>query len=71
MQFKSAATQGASKGSAKHALKCAPFLHLKCAYSQPLHLIENILAQKCSWRFKLPEHMLRFVCCPVCLDKLG
>eukprot|EP00983_Pelagomonas_calceolata_P041921 1138260-Pelagomonas_calceolata.AAC.1 len=34
----------------EHVPKYAPFLHLECAHSQPLHLIGTILALKCSWR---------------------
>eukprot|EP00983_Pelagomonas_calceolata_P037521 1136364-Pelagomonas_calceolata.AAC.2 len=54
--------------SAEHVPKYAPFLHLKCAHSQPLHLVGTILALECSWHYKLPEHMLSR---PVCIDKLG
>eukprot|EP00983_Pelagomonas_calceolata_P051841 1142589-Pelagomonas_calceolata.AAC.3 len=34
---------------------------LKCAHPQPLHLIGTTVALECSWRYKLPEHVLRFV----------
>eukprot|EP00983_Pelagomonas_calceolata_P113107 1159953-Pelagomonas_calceolata.AAC.4 len=44
---------------AEHMPKYAPFLHFNCAHSQPLHLIGTILDLKFSWRYKLPEHMLR------------
>eukprot|EP00983_Pelagomonas_calceolata_P056065 1144426-Pelagomonas_calceolata.AAC.10 len=49
------------RGSAKHVPKYAPSLCFKCAHSQPLHLIWTSFALKHSWRYKLPEHMLRFV----------
>eukprot|EP00983_Pelagomonas_calceolata_P115889 1160247-Pelagomonas_calceolata.AAC.28 len=41
--------------------KYAPFLHLKCAHPQPFDPTGTICALKCSWRYKLPEHMLRFL----------
>eukprot|EP00983_Pelagomonas_calceolata_P035283 1103477-Pelagomonas_calceolata.AAC.2 len=34
---------------------------LKPAHPQPLHPIGTNLALQCYWRYKLPEHMLRFV----------
>eukprot|EP00983_Pelagomonas_calceolata_P119335 1160595-Pelagomonas_calceolata.AAC.4 len=37
----------------------APFSDLKCAHPQPLHLIGTTL--KCSWRYKLPEYLLKIV----------
>eukprot|EP00983_Pelagomonas_calceolata_P051573 1142473-Pelagomonas_calceolata.AAC.7 len=36
-------------------------LAVQCAHPQPLHLIGTIVALKCSRRYKLPEHVLRFV----------
>eukprot|EP00983_Pelagomonas_calceolata_P012235 391106-Pelagomonas_calceolata.AAC.8 len=50
----------AMRGLSEHVPEHAPLLHLNCAHSQPLHLIGTVLALKCSWRYKLPEHMHRF-----------
>eukprot|EP00983_Pelagomonas_calceolata_P096130 1158094-Pelagomonas_calceolata.AAC.4 len=53
--------QESQRGLSEYVPKYAPFWHLKCAHPQPLHLIGRIFAPKCGWRYKLPEHMLRFV----------
>eukprot|EP00983_Pelagomonas_calceolata_P021476 673107-Pelagomonas_calceolata.AAC.5 len=59
------------RGSAKHAPKYAPFLHLKCTHSQPLHLIGTILALKCIWQQTVRAYAQICASCPMCLDRLG
>eukprot|EP00983_Pelagomonas_calceolata_P055013 1143940-Pelagomonas_calceolata.AAC.1 len=54
------------RGLSEQIPKYAPFLHLKCVNSQPLHVIEPIFTLKCSWRYKLPKHMLKFVFVALC-----
>eukprot|EP00983_Pelagomonas_calceolata_P075009 1152809-Pelagomonas_calceolata.AAC.2 len=49
------------RGLSENMPKYAPFSHLKCAHPQPFDLIGTSFALKCSWHYKLPEHMLRFV----------
>eukprot|EP00983_Pelagomonas_calceolata_P124094 1161073-Pelagomonas_calceolata.AAC.1 len=56
--FSHKSTELGQRGLSERIPKYAPFLHLKCVHSQPLHMIGAILALKCSWRYKLPEHML-------------
>eukprot|EP00983_Pelagomonas_calceolata_P007444 243273-Pelagomonas_calceolata.AAC.1 len=46
------------RGLSENMPKYAPFLHLKCARPQPFDPIGTMFALKCSWRYKLPEHML-------------
>eukprot|EP00983_Pelagomonas_calceolata_P086686 1156806-Pelagomonas_calceolata.AAC.4 len=48
--------------------KYAPCLHVKCAHPQPFDLIGTFFALKCSWRYKLPEHMVRFVEVALCAE---
>eukprot|EP00983_Pelagomonas_calceolata_P040123 1137470-Pelagomonas_calceolata.AAC.4 len=46
----------------------APCLHFKSTHPQPFDLIGTFFALKCSWRYKLPGHMLRFVSVALCAE---
>eukprot|EP00983_Pelagomonas_calceolata_P051380 1142381-Pelagomonas_calceolata.AAC.6 len=55
-----------TSAKARHKGYALDTMQHRCAHSQPLHLIGTILALKCSWRSKLPEHMLRFAEVALC-----
>eukprot|EP00983_Pelagomonas_calceolata_P120113 1160675-Pelagomonas_calceolata.AAC.10 len=62
------------RGLCKNAIDISTPVHrllraactVRCAHSQPLDLIGTTQALKCSWRYKLPELMLRFVSVAQC-----